>query len=85
MERSDAKAIEVRPIGTVRSSRLEPRDDDWGEIASTIELDSELFAPSSLRGLADLSHIEVVYIFHRVDPDTYELAARRPRGKPDWP
>ena len=85
MERPDTKAIEVRPIGTVRSSRLEPLDDDWGEIASTIELDSELLAPSSLRGLEDFSHIEVVYLFHRVDPDTYELAARRPRGNPDWP
>ena len=40
----------------------------------TIELDGELLAPSSLRGLDDFSHLEVVYLFHRVDPDTYEPA-----------
>ncbi|HEY7631747.1 MAG TPA: SAM-dependent methyltransferase [Thermoleophilaceae bacterium] len=75
----------VNPIGVVRSSRAEPIDDDWGEIASTIVLDGERFTPDSLRGLDEFSHLEVVYLFHKVDPDSFETRARRPRNNPDWP
>jgi tRNA (adenine37-N6)-methyltransferase len=77
--------IEVEPIGVVRSPRTEPVDDDWGPIESTIVLDGARFEPSSLRGLDEFSHVEVVYVFDRVDPAKVQSAARRPRGNPDWP
>ena len=39
----------------------------------------------SLRGLAEFSHVEVVYLFHLVDPASITTDARRPRGNPEWP
>ena len=76
--------ITVEPIGRVSCPRTEPVDDDWGPIEATITLD-ERFDPSSLAGLEAFSHVEVVYLFDRVDPDRVQTAARRPRGNPDWP
>ena len=74
----------VAAIGHVASSRREPIDDDWGTIEATIELDAA-FEASSLRGLAEFSHVEVVYLFHLVDLGVITTGARRPRGNPSWP
>jgi tRNA-Thr(GGU) m(6)t(6)A37 methyltransferase TsaA len=71
-------------IGTVASGRSDVIDDDWGEVAATIELDPPL-DERSLAGLWDFSHVEVVYLFDRVDPDAVCVHARHPRGNPDWP
>jgi tRNA (Thr-GGU) A37 N-methylase len=60
-------------------------DDDWGDIVSRITLDTQRFGPDSLRGLDEFSHIEAVYLLHRVPEDAYERGARRPRGNPAWP
>ena len=78
-------SFSVEPIGVVTCPRTEPIDDDWDAIISTIELDPARFTPDALRGLADFSHLEVVYLFHLVDPARWETAARRPRNNPDWP
>jgi tRNA (adenine37-N6)-methyltransferase len=43
------------------------------------------FVRSPLRGLEEFSHIEVVYLFDRVDERSFEPGARRPRNNPDWP
>jgi len=58
---------DAQPIGFVRSPRTEPIDDDWGGVVSRVALDSERFTDDSLRGLEQFSHIEIVYVFHRVD------------------
>ena len=71
-------------IGRVASSRREPFDDDWDAVESAIELDAS-FGAAALRGLAEFSHIEVVYLFHLVDPATVTTDARRPRGNTGWP
>ena len=75
----------VRAIGRVRCGREEAIDDDWGGIESTIELDAARFAPEVLAGLADFSHVEVVFCFDRVDESKLNLGSRHPRGNPDWP
>jgi tRNA (adenine37-N6)-methyltransferase len=75
----------MQTIGFVRSPRTEPIDDDWGAVVSRIELDPGLVTEDSLRGLDEFSHIEVVYVFDRVGPGSFELGARRPRNNPDWP
>ena len=75
----------VEPIGWVSSPRTEPLDDDWDAVTSTITLDGARFTPDALRGLADFSHVEVVYVFDRVDPGSVQHGARRPRGDPAWP
>ena len=74
----------VKAIGTVRSVRAGATDDDWGEVIATITLEPP-YDERSLAGLADFSHVEVVYVFDRVDPAAVCEDARRPRGNPDWP
>jgi tRNA (adenine37-N6)-methyltransferase len=78
-------AFTMQTIGFVRSPRTEPIDDDWGAVVSRVELDSAQFAEDALRGLVEFSHVELVYVFDRVDPSSFELGARRPRNNPDWP
>jgi tRNA-Thr(GGU) m(6)t(6)A37 methyltransferase TsaA len=77
--------ITLEPIGHVRGGRTTPTDDDWGRSLARIELDAGAFTPDALTGLGDFSHIEVVYVFDRVDPGEVETGARRPRGRADWP
>jgi tRNA-Thr(GGU) m(6)t(6)A37 methyltransferase TsaA len=75
----------MRPIGTVRSPRTEPVDDGWDLIDSRIELDPSMLDPDATEGLLDFSHIEVVYVFDRVDEGEVTRGARVPRGNPAWP
>ena len=77
--------IVLRAIGYVRGGRTEPTDDGWDAVTATIELDPERFDPSSVAGLADFSHIEVVYQFHLVDEADIVPGARHPREREDWP
>jgi tRNA (Thr-GGU) A37 N-methylase len=74
----------VAAIGHVSSARREPTDDDWGSLESAIELDGA-FDGAALRGLAEFSHLEVVYLFHLVDPTAVTTDARRPRNNAAWP
>ena len=81
---SSATSWTVSAIGTVTSSRAEAIDDDWGAVTATITL----FPPldeRSVAGLGEFSHVEVVYLFDRVDPDGVCLHSRHPRGNPEWP
>jgi len=74
--------LSVRPIGRVSSERTEPLDDGWDSIVATITLDAEQFGPEALQGLDAFSHVEVVYLFDRVDPGSVQTAARRPPWQP---
>ena len=64
--------ITLVPIGRVHSPRTEAKDDFWGNLVSVIELDGSRFTQDSVLGLADFSHIVVVYYLH--------LVSRRKRG-----
>ncbi len=77
--------MSVRTVGWVGSSRTEPLDDDWDSVTATITLDAEQFKPAALWGLDEFSHVEVVYLFDQVDPNTVQTAARHPRGNEQWP
>jgi tRNA (adenine37-N6)-methyltransferase len=78
-------SFEMIPIGVVRNDRTEPIDDDWDRVNSSIELDLSVVGEEAIKGLFRFSHIEVVFVFDRVDPNSVELAARHPRGNTDWP
>ena len=78
-------AFEVRAIGHVRGGRAAVEDDAWGGGVSRIELDPGVVEPTATRGLGDFSHVEVVYLFDRVDPASVCTGARHPRGRQDWP
>jgi tRNA-Thr(GGU) m(6)t(6)A37 methyltransferase TsaA len=73
------------PVGRVLGGRDVVRDDDWGAERATIRLDADRFTADAVAGLDAFSHLEVIYLFDRVDPDAVEHGARHPRGNPDWP
>jgi tRNA (adenine37-N6)-methyltransferase len=74
----------LEPIGYVSSSRAAAEDDHWDAEVSAIQLVSS-FGPESLAGLADFTHVEVVFYFHNVDASRIVTGARHPRGNPAWP
>jgi tRNA (Thr-GGU) A37 N-methylase len=77
--------VEIVPIGWVSSGRDEAVDDDWDSVPATITLDERVVTEAALQGLGDFSHVEVIYVFDRLDPDLVERGARHPRGNPEWP
>jgi len=76
--------FEVRPIGVVRSPRKDLADDFWGKVDAEIVLAEDL-PDEALAGLADFSHVEVIFLMDRVDPAKVETGARHPRERMDWP
>ena len=79
-----ASPIALSPVAHVRAARTQPVDDDWGDTVSTLTL-VPTFGPEALEGLAAFSHIEVLFIFDRVDPERVQTGARHPRDNPHWP
>ena len=75
----------VTAVGHVAGGRAEVRDDDWGAETATIRLDRQQFEAEAVAGLDAFSHLEVVYLFDRVDPAGVERGARHPRGNTAWP
>ncbi len=79
--------MDLEPIGWVRSTQRVPggRGHGWDKEITSIELDSARFDAAALLGLDGFSHLEVVFVFDRVDPALIEYGSRRPAGRPDWP
>ena len=75
---------EVRAIGFVRAIRPHAEDDFWGGEEACITL-TEQFTAEALQGISDFSHVEVLYLFHEVEPSHIVMGARRPRNNEDWP
>jgi len=78
-------SVDLLPVGRVVGGRDAAYDDAWGEVRATIHLDGDRFGPEASAGLSEFSHIEVVFVFDRADPDATESGSRHPRGRPDWP
>ena len=76
--------FEIESIGRVEATRKEAIDDDWGGMESTILLDPR-FEEDALAGLESFSHVEVLFVFDRVDPAKIVSGARHPRNNKDWP
>jgi tRNA (adenine37-N6)-methyltransferase len=76
--------IVVHPIAHVPGGRPQRCDDSWDAEVAVIELEPH-FTPDALAGLADFSHIEVVFHFDRVPDGEISAGARHPRGRADWP
>jgi tRNA (adenine37-N6)-methyltransferase len=77
--------FEMTPIGVVRNERSEAIDDDWDRVDSSIQLDLDLLGADATAGLRSFSHVEVVYVFDRVDPGGVVHGSRHPRGNTAWP
>jgi len=76
--------FEIESIGRIEATRKEAIDDDWGGMESTILLDPR-FEEDALAGLDSFSHVEVLFVFDRVDPAKIVSGARHPRNNKDWP
>jgi tRNA-Thr(GGU) m(6)t(6)A37 methyltransferase TsaA len=74
----------VEPIGFVQGGRTDLEDDKWGLVEATIVI-GDRFGQESLAGLDEFSHLDVAFLFHRVDEGAVEVGARHPRGRHDWP
>ena len=77
--------ITLAPIGFVRSTRSRMEDDNWDAEEVYVELDGSQFSPEAFAGLAEFSHVEILFHMSQVDPGKIENAARHPRNNPDWP
>lgn len=77
--------ITMIPIGTIRSGRDAAIDDDWDAVACVIELDASQLHADATDGLDTFSHIEVLFVFDRVDTDAVCRGSRHPRGNTGWP
>lgn len=78
------ESILLQPVARVRSPRPVPRDDHWGEILAQITLEPGL-DESSLTGIEDFSHLEIVFYFHGIGENDSCTTVRHPRGNKDWP
>ncbi len=74
----------VKPVARVKSPRNTLADDHWGEVESDIVLADEL-SEACFDGLEAFSHLEIIYLFDRVDESQLVLGAEHPRENPDWP
>ena len=76
---------ELAPIGFVSSSRTDPGDTTgWGDVVARIDLVDAL-GRHSLDGLADFSHVEIVFWFDRVVRRNSYAETSRARGRADMP
>lgn len=75
--------IVMTPVGYVRGGREVVDDDGWGSVTARIVLSG--YGPEALAGLDAFSHVEVLFVFDRVDPASVCRGARRPRGREHWP
>jgi tRNA (adenine37-N6)-methyltransferase len=77
--------ITLRPVGWVHSSEHASRENYWGDIVSEIRLDESTFTPDALDGLAEFSHVEVLFYLHGVSDASVVSGRRHPRSNPKWP
>jgi tRNA-Thr(GGU) m(6)t(6)A37 methyltransferase TsaA len=80
-----AAEIVLTPIGFVHSAVREMIDDVFGGVVARIELDSSRFTADCLAGLAEFSHVEIVFALDRVPDEKIQFGASHPRGRLDWP
>ncbi|TXS54384.1 SAM-dependent methyltransferase [Streptomyces sp. t39] len=79
----NAEPVALTPVGHVVGGRTEAVEDGWGEVTAVIRLDGALRAESPVLGLEHFSHLEVVFLFDRIDPGAVRTGPIPPRGQPE--
>ena len=74
----------IQPVAYVNNNRKEIVDDNWGSILSTIEL-AENINTSSLKGINEFSHLEIIFYFDKVSDPQIPFEARHPRNNQAYP
>ncbi|BBH69829.1 tRNA (N6-threonylcarbamoyladenosine(37)-N6)-methyltransferase TrmO [Actinoplanes sp. OR16] len=78
-------AFEITAVGVVRNGRTDVQHtDNWGAVTSTIVVD-ERFGDECLLGLDGFSHVEVLFVFDRLDELDDYREPRPYRGRDDLP
>jgi len=75
--------MNLTPIGFVRNSITEPKSEDWQTITSTIIVNKDL--KEALSGIAEFSHIIVIYWMHKLSPSERSTMKVHPKRNPDLP
>ncbi|MCP4686028.1 MAG: tRNA (N6-threonylcarbamoyladenosine(37)-N6)-methyltransferase TrmO [bacterium] len=75
--------IQIEPVGIVRSDRTEICDDHWTGQSQIVLSDS--FGSEAFAGIDEFSHLEILFHFHKADPNKISRGAAHPRNNPDWP
>ena len=76
--------ILIRPIAFVKNNRLKADDEPWGQTISEIILADEM-PDSCLSGLADFSHVEIIFYFHLLKDSDVVFDLRYPRENKNYP
>jgi tRNA-Thr(GGU) m(6)t(6)A37 methyltransferase TsaA len=74
----------IKPVAVVNNSRKMIEDDNWGGVISTIELTKDIHE-SSLKGIDDFSHLEIIFYFDKVADEKIQYEARHPRNNTGYP
>ncbi|MGV9599788.1 TrmO family methyltransferase domain-containing protein [Streptosporangium sandarakinum] len=74
----------LEPVAHVAGGRAERFEDHWRDVTAVIRIADHVPADATL-GLSDFSHLEVVFVFDRIDPATIDPAAAHSRGNPAYP
>lgn len=74
----------IKAIAFVNNNRKDILDDNWGSIISTIELAKNI-NESSLKGISEFSHLEIIFLFDKVSDDKIQYEARNSRNNKDYP
>lgn len=85
LEATTAHSVMLDPVGLVHSSRRDLSDDYWGDQLADIQLNPVQFSADALAGIAEFSHLQIIFHLHQVDPAQIHTGARHPRGCTDWP
>jgi tRNA-Thr(GGU) m(6)t(6)A37 methyltransferase TsaA len=80
----DSMIEQVQAIGFVEAAREHPEDDFWGDEEACIAL-VEGFTADALLGITGYSHVEILFLFHKVDLAKIVTGARHPRNNRNWP
>lgn len=76
--------LTYNPVGVVCNAMNEMSPGNWNEVESRIEINADL-APG-LQGLADFSHVVVIFALDRIPPfDKKKQLLRQPRGMEHLP
>ncbi len=76
--------LSVRAVAYIRNERSEALDDNWDDVVSTVELATDV--PSdALAGIAEFSHVEIVFFADWAEDVPPAPWHRRPRGNEQWP
>jgi tRNA-Thr(GGU) m(6)t(6)A37 methyltransferase TsaA len=76
--------ILVKPIGYVKNQVKERKDDNWKKVISTIIL-YEYIPISSILGIEQFSHLEVVFNFNEIMDSEIIRGAHHPRSDSTYP